>query len=234
MEARVCQGIVDDAAAICGALLAELRVRRDLLGEEGPGLALAALGGTLATGRARRDQTARRLRELSERGAVPESEDRSVRLSRCPADVSEALEVGSRIAPVELWCADVPLLLDSERAGSLRLWLDREPRRSLLRALRGLGHEAAAQLGQERERMRAVQELQRARQHQAALAAAAARLRRETDLPNLLRTVAEELRKLGFESAVLLSEQRGLVIAPGNTLTDLEDPSHPIKLAQAR
>ena len=94
MEARVYQGIVDDAAAICGALLAELRVRRDLLGESGDGLSLAALGGTLATGRARRDQTARRLRELSERGAMPDSEDRSVRLSRCPADVSEALREG--------------------------------------------------------------------------------------------------------------------------------------------
>src|SRR5207253_10023911 len=137
----------------------------------------------------------------------PEGEGRSVRLSRCPAEVSEGLEVGSRIAPVELWCADVPLLLDSERAGSLRLWLDREPRRSLLRALRGLGHEAAAQLGQERERVRAVQELQRARQHQAALAAAAARARRETDRPNLLRTVAEELRKLGLASAGPPSEQ---------------------------
>jgi len=30
VEPRVFQGIVDDAAAICGALLAELRVRRDL------------------------------------------------------------------------------------------------------------------------------------------------------------------------------------------------------------
>jgi len=214
VEARVFQGIVDDAAAICGALLAELRVRRDLLGEEGVELGLAALGGTLATGKARREQTAKRLRELADRAPIPEgAEEKSLRLSRVAAEVSETLEVGSKIAPVELWCADVPLLLNGERAGALRLWMDREPRRSLLRALRGLGHEAAAQLGQERERLRALRDLTAARQHQAALAAAAARLRRETEMPDVTRVVGEELRKLGFESALLLSEARGLVIA---------------------
>jgi len=127
--------------------------------------------------------------------------------------VSETLEVGSRLAPVELWCADVPLLLAGERAGALRLWMDREPRRSLLRALRGLGHEAAAQLGQQRERVQALRDLAGARQHQAMLAAAAARLRRETEMPEVMRAVGEELRKLGFESGLLLSEARGLVIA---------------------
>jgi signal transduction histidine kinase len=214
MEPRVFQGIVDDAAAICGALLAELRVRRDLLGEDGTELGLAALGGTLASGKARREQTAKRLRELSERAALPDGgEEKTLRLFRVAAEISETLEVGSKIAPVELWCADVPLLLDGERAGALRLWMDREPRRSLLRALRGLGHEAAAQLGQERERLRAVRDLAAARQHQATLAAAAARLRRENDMPEVMRVVGEELRKLGFESALLLSEARGLQIA---------------------
>src|SRR5207237_1739954 len=111
------------------------------------------------------------------------------------------------------WCADVALLLDGERAGALRLWLDLSPRRPLLRALLGLGQEAAAQLDQERERLRALRELTAARQHQAALAAAAARLRRETEMPDVTRVVGEELRKLGFESALLLSEARGLVIA---------------------
>ena len=208
------QGIVDDAAAICGALLAELRVRRDLLGETGDDLGLAALGGTLAAGKARRELTAKRLRELADRAPLPDGTDeKSLRLSRVGADVSETLEVGSKIAPVELWCADVPLLLDGERAGALRLWMDREPRRSLLRALRGLGHEAAAQLGQERERLRALRDLAGARQHQAALAAAAARLRRETEMPDVIRVVGEELRKLGFESALLLAEPRGLIIA---------------------
>ena len=214
METRVFQGIVDDAAAICGALLAELRVRRDLLGEEGIELGLAALGGSLAAGKARREQTAKRLRELADRASLPDGgDDKSLRLSRVAAEVSETLEVGSKIAPVELWCADVPLLLDGERAGALRLWMDREPRRSLLRALRGLGHEAAAQLGQERERVRALRDLAAARQHQAMLAAAAARLRRETEMPEVMRAVGEELRRLGFESALLLSEARGLVIA---------------------
>ncbi len=214
MEARVYQGIVDDAAAICGALLAELRVRRDLLGEDGIELALAALGGTLATGRVRREQTAKRLRDLADRAALPDGgEEKTLRLSRVAAEVSETLEVGSKIAPVELWCADVPLLLEGERAGALRLWMDREPRRSLLRALRGLGLEAAAQLGQERERLRALRDLAAARQHQATLAAAAARLRRETEMPEVMRAIGEELRKLAFESALLLSDSRGLVIA---------------------
>ena len=111
VETRVFQGIVDDAAAICGALLAELRVRRDLLGEEGVELALAALGGTLAAGKARREQTAKRLRELADRASLPDGgDDKSLRLARVAAEVSETLEVGSKIAPVELWCADVPLL----------------------------------------------------------------------------------------------------------------------------
>jgi signal transduction histidine kinase len=210
---RVFQGIVDDAAAICGALLAELRVRRDLLGENGVELGLAALGGTLAANRAKREQTAKRLRELAERTTLPDSEDKSLRLARVAAEVAETLEIGSKLAPVELWCADVPLLLDGERAGALRLWMDREPRRSLLRALRGLGHEAAAQLAQERERLRTLRDLTAARQHQTMLAAAAARLRRETETADVMRAVGEELRKLGFESALLLSESRGLVIA---------------------
>src|SRR6266851_5245073 len=72
---------------------------------------------------------------------------------------------------------------------------------------------ASAQLGQERERLRALRDLAAARQHQAMLAAAAARLRRETEMPEVMRTVGEELRRLGFESALLLSEARGLVIA---------------------
>src|SRR5207245_10622933 len=109
VEARVFQGIVDDAAAICGALLAELRVRRDLLGEEGVELGLAALGGTLATGKARREQTAKRLRELADRAPIPEgAEEKSLRLSRVAAEVSETLEGGAEVAPVALWGAVRP------------------------------------------------------------------------------------------------------------------------------
>jgi signal transduction histidine kinase len=213
VEARVCQGIVDDAAAICGAVVAELRLRKDFLGEAADaGYGIAAVGGSLATNRARREQASRRLRELEAKGSLPNGADRSVHLSRCAVEVAEALDVGSKLAPTELWCADVPVLLDDERAGSLRLLLDREPRRSLLRALRGISHEASLQLAQERDRLTAVRDLHRARHDQAALAAAGARLRRDTGIGDVLRAISDELRKLGFESALLLIESQGLVL----------------------
>ncbi|HMC33015.1 MAG TPA: hypothetical protein VKH65_01350, partial [Myxococcales bacterium] len=175
MEQRVCQGIVDDAAAICGALVAELRLRGDLLDGNGAGpeqLVQAAVGGTLATPRARREATARGLQELVSSGALADSAaiDRSVHLARCPPQVAHALDLGS-LAPSELWCADVPLSVESDAAGMLRLVLDREPRRSLLRALRGVGHEASLQLAQERGRQRALADLARARQNLGTLAA---------------------------------------------------------------
>ena len=69
MEQRVCQGIVDDAAAICGALLAELRLRQDLLGagpvtekaaRAQPDLrVVAAVGGSLASTKPKKEQRAR-------------------------------------------------------------------------------------------------------------------------------------------------------------------------------
>ncbi|TMA40791.1 MAG: GHKL domain-containing protein [Deltaproteobacteria bacterium] len=95
----------------------------------------------------------------------------------------------------------------------LRLVLDREPRRSLLRALRGVGHEASLQLAQERGRQRALADLARARQHLGTLAAAAARLRRETERRDVLHAIADELRKLGFESALLLAGPEGVTLA---------------------
>ncbi|HUJ27930.1 MAG TPA: HAMP domain-containing sensor histidine kinase, partial [Myxococcales bacterium] len=170
--------------------------------------------GTLGATRARREETARRLQELVEKGALSDGPgiERSVHLARCPVEVAQWLELG-RLTPPELWCADVPLTVESESAGILRLILDREPRRSLVRALRGVGHEASLQLGQERGRLRALNDLARARQNLGTLAASAARLRRETDLEDVLRAVAEELRKLGFESAVLLDQPEGLVLA---------------------
>jgi signal transduction histidine kinase len=203
---------VDDAAAICGAVVAELRLRNDFLGEAEAGFGIAAVGGSLATNRARREQASRRLRELEAKGSLPNGADRSVHLSRCTPEVAEVLEAGGKLAPTELWCADVPVLLDDERAGSLRLLLDREPRRSLLRALRGISHEASLQLAQERSRLRAVRDLQQARHDQAALAAAGARLRRETGVSEVLRAVSDELRKLGFESALLTVEAQGLAL----------------------
>jgi signal transduction histidine kinase len=214
VELRVCQGIVDDAAAICGALVAELRLRKDLLGEdESVDLAQAAVGGSLAAPKARREDTARRLQDLVGSGALSEGPglERSVHLARCPPEVAQSLELG-RLAPPDLWCADVPLTVESESAGILRLLLDREPRRSLLRALRGVGHEASLQLGQERGRLRALADLARARQNLSMLAAATARLRRETERRPVLHGIAEELRKLGFECAILLAEHQGLVM----------------------
>jgi signal transduction histidine kinase len=211
----VCQGIVDDAAAICGALIAELRVREDLLSIESDRAELvqAAVGGAAALPRAKRDGTARSLRDLVERGVLPDGPgiERNVRLLRCPEAVGEALDLG-KLPPPDLWCADVPLSVENESAGILRLVLDRQPRRSLLRALRGVGHEASLQLGQERGRLRALAELARARQHQAALAAGAARLRRETERNGVQQAISEELRKLGYESALLLAEPEGLVL----------------------
>jgi len=217
VEQRVWQVIVDDAAAICGALVAELRLREDLLdgdGSEARQLVQAAVGGALATPRARREATARGLQQLVASGTLVDgpADERNVHLARCPPQVAHALDLG-RLSPPELWYADVPLSVESDAAGLLRLVLDREPRRSLLRALRGVGHEASLQLAQERGRQRALADLARARHNLGALAAAAARLRRETERREVLHTIAEELRKLGFESAVLLSGPEGVSLA---------------------
>jgi signal transduction histidine kinase len=217
VEQRVCQEIVDDAAAICGALVAELRLRENLMNGSGgsaEALVQAAVGGALATSRTRRDETARRLESLVVSGKLPDgpARDRSVYLARCPPEVGHSLDLGN-LAPPELWCAYVPLTVEGEPAGILRLVLDGEPRRSLLRTLRGVGHEASLQLGQERGRERALLELMRARDNMAALAAAAARLRRETERRNVLHAIADELRKLGLESAVFLYEPEGLMLA---------------------
>ncbi len=218
MEQRVWQVIVDDAAAICGALVAELRLRGDLLGTDGANghqaLVQAAVGGVLATPKARREATARGLQELAAAGTLADAArvERTVHLARCPPEVAHALDLG-RLAPPDLWCADVPLNVESDSAGILRLVLDREPRRSLLRALRGVGHEASLQLAQERERQRAVADLGRARANLAALAAAAARLRLAGERRDVLHAIADELRKLGFESALLLGGPEGLTLA---------------------
>jgi signal transduction histidine kinase len=218
VEQRVWQVIVDDAAAICGALVAELRLRSDLLGTEGPDpkptLVQAAVGGVLASPKARRETTARGLQELVLSGTLADAArvERTVHLARCPPEVAQALDLG-RLAPPDLWCADVPLNVESDSAGILRLVLDREPRRSLLRALRGVGHEASLQLAQERDRQRALADLARARANHAALAAAAARLRIATERRDVLHAIADELRKLGFESALLLSGPEGLTLA---------------------
>ena len=211
MEQRVSQGIVDDAAAICGALLAELRLSD---ASEARLQKFAALGGTLASSVKKRDVASRTLRELTAQGLLPEVPiERGVHLGRCGVEAALALGVGAPLAPVELWCADVPLVVAGDRVGTLRLFVDGQPRRSLLRSLRGLGHEASIQITQEYSREKALAELAHARRNQAALASAGARLRRESDRADVLPAIGEELRKLGFESALLLVGPEGLVLA---------------------
>jgi signal transduction histidine kinase len=216
VEQKVCQGIVDDAAAICGAVLAELRLRPDLLdaGEEpaakGGDLVQAALGGSLVSGRKLRDQTARRLREPALRELFPGGArlDKHLRLARCAPGTAEALDLGGLLGPT-LWYADLPLMVDGETAGTLRVIVDGEPRRPLLRALRGIGHEASLQLEQESSRMAALADAARMRRTTGLLAASAVRLRRETERRQVMRGVGEELKKLGFESALVLSGRGG-------------------------
>jgi signal transduction histidine kinase len=215
VERRVCQGIVDDAAAICGALVSELLLRQDLLGEGAAGkeLVQAAVGGPILLHRTRRDETAKMLRALVERGVLSDGPgiERSVHLARCAPEVAAALDLGN-LPPTTIWCADVPLDVENESAGILRLILDREPRRSDLRALRGVGNEASLQLGQERGRERALAELARARKNHAALAAAAARLRRESERAPVQNVICDELRKLGYENALFVYEPEGLAL----------------------
>ncbi|GAC1549996.1 MAG: hypothetical protein NVS2B9_16410 [Myxococcales bacterium] len=219
MEQRVCQGIVDDAAAICGAILAELRLRPDLLAQgredgadapRGTALVLAALGGSLASGTRLRHETARRLRDPALRDLLPETgpRDKQLHLTRCAPGTAAALDLGTLAEP-DLWRADLPLLLDGETAGALRLVISSEPGRPLLRALRGIGHEASLQLEQERARLEALAESTRLRQVAAQLAAAAVRLRRETERRQVLRVIGAELKTLGFESALILSGRGG-------------------------
>ena len=204
------QGIVDDAAAICGAMVAELRLRSDLIDGEagGPGLLQAAIGGAMAT-RKKREEAGRRLEELVAGGHLEDGPglERTVRVLRSTGQLAQAFEAR------ELWCAEVPLTVENESAGLLRLLLEKEPGRAVLRALRGIGHEASLQLAQERGRLRALAELSRARENLTTLAAAAARLRRETERGDVLRAIAEELRRLGYESAVLLCAPEGLVLS---------------------
>jgi signal transduction histidine kinase len=213
VERRVYQGIVDDAAAICGALVSELLLRNGLDPTGAPRLVQAAVGGPLPLRKAMREETAKALRQLAERGLLSHAEipERTVHLAPCAPDVAQALDLGT-LAPQAIWCADVPLSVEDEPLGVLRLLLDREPRRSDLRALRGVGNEAALQLGQERSRERTLEELARARASHAALALAAARLRRESDRELVQRAICEELRKLGYESALFVCEQAGVAL----------------------
>ena len=206
---------MDDAAAISGAVLAELRLRADLLqsppasGHEvrpSRDLIQAALGGSLARGRKRSLQVARRLQQPGLRELLPDlaPPDKELRLARCAKGAAEALDLGGLVEQ-PLWCADLPLLAFGETAGSLRLIIDSEPGQPLLRALRGIGHEAERELEQEQARLEALADVARRRRVSTQLAASAARLRRETDRRPVMRAIGGELKKLGFESALVLS-----------------------------
>ena len=109
MEQRVCQGIVEDAAAICGALLTELRLRGDLLANEDSSKELlqAAVGGTLASRKPRKEDTARALRELVERGLLSDGPgiERTVHLARCPDEVAQALDLANDEPGTTTWFA---------------------------------------------------------------------------------------------------------------------------------
>jgi signal transduction histidine kinase len=191
VEARICQGIVDDAAAICGAYLAELR-----LYSGSTELEQRAIGGPGAQPRSKRDEVAKALLQLGH----PEADNKRIRI--------EKRQLGEKL----LWSADLPLTVDGEPAGTLRLLLEKQPKRQLMKALKGVGHEASLQLTQERARLRALAELHRARSSQATLAAGSSRLRRETKREGVLQAICEELHKLGFESALLVVEAEGLVL----------------------
>jgi signal transduction histidine kinase len=219
VEQRVCQGIVDDAAAICGAFLAELRLRPDLLPQRredavaaprGPAFVQAALGGSLAAGPRLRNETARRLREPALRDLLPEGgpRDKQLHLTRCAPGTAAALDLGTLAEP-ELWRAELPLLLGGETAGALRLVVSSEPGRHLLRVLRGISHEASLQLEQEQARLEAVADSMRLRQVSTRLAASASRLLRQTERRQVMRAIGAELKNLGFESALVLAGRGG-------------------------
>ena len=214
MDTRVFQGIVDDAAAICDAAVVSLRVRDEPTVDEpgsfgSDGLASIALGGRQAGSRGRRELIARRLRGLEESGTWPATSGRGVRLTRCPEGVAAALELRGALFPQELWCADVPLWAEGEFLGALRLFVETEPKRPLLRALRGVGHEASLSLSQERARLRALAQLEAVRRIRTQIAAASVRLRQRLTLGDVQRQLGEELRAFGFESALALLDEEG-------------------------
>ena len=214
MEPRLFQALVDDAAEMCGAAAVELHALPALVGRgrvEGatvlPPFAAAAVGGSLLQPKKKREEVLRRLRDLAASGhlpGAPTAADGELRVVRCADQVRTLLELGTPIAPGQLWCADAPLVVSGTLSGVLRVLVEDEPRRSLYRALRGLGHQAALQLGQAVRRRDAQQRLERARTQAARLAGLGLRLLREADRPSLLRALGQELQAFGAQSVLLL------------------------------
>ena len=219
MEPRLFQALVDDAADLCGAAVVELHALPLLVGKtrvEGapvlPPFAAAALGGALLRPRKQRSETLPRLRALAEAGllpAAPAAGEHDLRILRCDDRVPEALEIGTALAPREVYCADAPLLIDGTTAGVLRLLLESAPGRGLLRELKAIGHQAALQLGQVQRRRAALEELHRARAQARQLADLPLKLLRETDRPGLLRALGQEVQAFSAQALVLLFGEGG-------------------------
>jgi signal transduction histidine kinase len=218
MEPRLFQALVDDAAQVCGAAVVELHALPELVGSSRltlapalPPFAAAAVGGSLLQPRKRREESLRRLRELAESGFLPPAPHPppELRIVRCADRVPLALEVGTALAPGQVWCADAPLLVDGTIAGVLRLLLDEQPRKSLVRALKGLGHQAALHLAQVQRERSSGEELKRQQKRAHQLAGLGLRLLRERDRGMLLRAFGHELQQLGAQSMVLLLDGDG-------------------------
>src|SRR5207253_9756826 len=76
--------------------------------------------------------------------------------------------------------------------------------KSLVRVLKGLGHQAALQLAQVQRERSAEDELKRAQRRATQLAGLGARLLRERDRASLLRAFGQELQLAGAQTMVLL------------------------------
>ena len=213
MPERFVQGLVVEAAALSGALLAELRLWRDPFAGQDRQAAPppACVAGPLAGRRGKSEQVPAALEALHQReraGAKPESlraaRAPAAQLGRCDSDFAQAL--GMKAAPPsrEPWRVDLALELDGGAAGNVLLLLDREPTPAQLKRLRALGRDLSQQLGLEVSRRQALAELAEARALQAFVGKAGARLRRESDPALVPQLLAAELRSLRCQTALAM------------------------------
>ena len=213
MPLRFLQALVVDAAALGGALLAELRLLRDPFAgrDHAAPVPAACVAGPVAGRRGKRELVLEALSALHQRDQALARPERprpargfAAVLGRCDAAFAEALQLGRAAVPRELWRVELTLELGAGPAGSVLLVLDREPTPAQLKRLRALGRDLALQLGQEVSRREALAQLAEARALQAFVSQAGARLRRETDPALVPRLLAEELRRLGCETALAM------------------------------
>ena len=212
MPQRFLQGLVVDAAALGGALLAELRLVRDPFPgfeREAP-VPASCIAGPLAGRRGKREVVLAALEALhlvDQAIARPErlrpSRGPAALLARCDAAFTQALELEPAPAR-ELWRVDLVLEFEAGPVGGVLLVLDREPTPAQLKRLRALGRDLSLQLAQEISRRQALAELAQARVMQAFVAEAGGRLRRESDPALVPRLLAAELKSLGCETALAM------------------------------